>query len=50
LQIELNKVKKENFGKKEKISNLEKELKENEKKLNQANEKINKSLSEKSEI
>ena len=50
LQIELNKVKKENFGKKEKISNLEKELKENEQKLNQANEKINKSLSEKSEL
>ena len=42
LQIEISNVKKENFEKFEKINELEKNLKNNEIKLNQANEKVNK--------
>ena len=42
LQTEMNKIKKENFEKYEKITELDKKNKMNEIKLNQANDKINK--------
>ena len=42
LQSEMNKIKKENFEKYEKITELDKKNKMNEIKLNQANDKINK--------
>ena len=50
LQIEISNVKKENFEKFEKINELEKNLKNNEIKLNQANEKVNKYTIENNEL
>ena len=50
LQVELNKVKKEIFEKKEKNKNLEQENRQNIIKINQNNEKINKLMNAKNEL